>query len=102
MQLHSIGFKLLGQWPLSWPWPAQRPGHPGIKKFQDATLAHVIRDVNRYTTKKFFCADDTLGKLQLAGVFASAMRNPPNSPCAIRLDIAAADDNGIIRLSRTS
>jgi transmembrane sensor len=72
----------------------------GKVEFDEATLADVIRDVNRYSTKEFVIADPSLEAIRLTGRFRVGDTDSVRFALSSRFDIVATEDNGLIRLSR--
>ena len=72
----------------------------GKVEFEDATLADVIRDVNRYSTKEFVIADPSLEGIRLTGRFRLGDTDSVKFALSNRFDIVATEDKGLIHLSR--
>ena len=73
----------------------------GNVEFEEATLAEVIRDVNRYTTKEFVIADPSLAEIRVTGRFRVGDVESVKFALQNRFDIDAAEEKGLIRLSRS-
>lgn len=73
----------------------------GNVEFEEATLADVIRDVNRYTTREFVIADPSLAEIRLSGRFRVGDVESVKFALRDRFDISAAEEKGLIRLSRS-
>ena len=69
-------------------------------EFDEATLADVIRDVNRYTSKEFVIDDPSLNEIRLSGRFRVGDIESVKSALKNRFEIVPFDDGNVIRLSR--
>jgi transmembrane sensor len=72
----------------------------GNVEFEEATLAEVIRDVNRYAAREFLIDDPSLADIRLTGRFRLGDIESVKFALRDRFDIAATEDKGVIRLSR--
>ena len=72
----------------------------GNVEFDEATLADVIRDVNRYTSKEFVIDDPSLNEIRLSGRFRVGDIESVKSALKNRFEIVPFDDGNVIRLSR--
>ena len=73
----------------------------GNVEFEEATLAEVIRDVNRYTTREFVIADPSLAEIRLTGRFRVGDVESVKFALRDRFDITATEEDGRIRLYRS-
>lgn len=72
----------------------------GNVEFDEETLAEVIRDVNRYTTKQFVLEDASLNEIRVSGRFRVGDAESVKLALRDRFDIIATEQNDVIRLSR--
>ena len=72
----------------------------GKVEFEEATLAEVIGEVNRYTAKEFVLEDPVLGEIRLTGRFHVGDIESVKFALSERFGIAAAEERHRIRLSR--
>lgn len=74
----------------------------GNVEFEEATLAEVVRDVNRYTAKPFVVQDPELNEIRFTGRFHVGDTEMVKFALKDRFDISAAEDDKSIRLSRSA
>lgn len=72
----------------------------GRVEFEEATLADVIRDVNRYTAREFVIADPALAEIRLTGRFRVGDVESVKFALRDRFGIVAVEEKDQIRLGK--